>query len=57
METNHVSPSNYLQFKRKTLFLKTKTMSHKLIKKSQQNRGKSLFILDLTATKRKNKKN
>ena len=57
METNHLSLSNYLRFKRKTLLLKTKTMSHRLIKKSQQNRGKSLFILDLTATKRKKKKN
>lgn len=57
METNHLSPSNYLRFKRKTLLLKIKTISHRLIKKSQQNRGKSLFILDLTATKRKNKKN
>lgn len=32
-------------------------MSHRLIKKSQQNRGKNIFILDLTATKRKKKKN
>lgn len=57
METNHLSLSNYLRFKRKTLLLKTKTMSHRLIKKSQQNRGKNIFILDLTATKRKKKKN